>query len=134
MKGIHVILITWGLVLSFAACKKHTGNDDGHASNVNVYVLGTVGDSLIYWKNGESHFLYKQSQFLYGIGSPGIFASGNNVYAVGNKLRNTTSNSSLPVYWRNDETVILPDSTGDAVANTLFVYNNDVYAAGTCWF
>lgn len=134
MKGVHFILIAWGLVILFAACKKHAGDNDGKASNVNVYILGKVGDSLIYWKNGESHFLYKQSRFLYGIGSPSIFASGNNVYVIGNKLRNTTTISSLPVYWRNDETVILPDSTGYAVANTLFVYNNDVYAAGTCRF
>jgi hypothetical protein len=135
MRVIHSILIAWGLLVLTAACKKHTGQDAGKAPEVNVYVLGKVADSTIYWKNGEAHFLYKQSRINYDLGTPSIFATANDVYVIGNKPNNnTTFLGTIPLYWRNGETVILPDSTGNAYASTIYVSNNDIYAAGASWF
>lgn len=137
MKATPYILVMLNLIMLTGACKKHTGADEGGGttSKVNVYVLGKVADSIIYWKNGEANFLYKQSRILYNVGNPAIFATSNDVYVIGNKPNNNpTFLGSIPIYWRNGQPVTLPDSTGNAVASTIYISNNDVYAAGTCWF
>ena len=137
MKVTHCILVTWGLILISSACKKHTGNDEGGGttSKVNVYVLGKVADSVFYWKNGEAHFVYKQAGFIFDEGNPSLSVTANEVYVIGTKFNNNpTFRGFVPLYYRNDQTVILPDSTGNAAATTMYISNNDVYAAGTCWF
>jgi hypothetical protein len=137
MKATPYIIVALNLIIVTGACKKHTGNDEGGGatSKVNVYVLGKVADSIIYWKNGEANFLYKQSRILYDVGNPAIFATAKDVYVIGNKPNNNpTFLGSIPIYWRNGEAVILPDSTGNAAASTIYISGNDVYAAGTCWF
>ena len=81
MKATPYIIVMLNLIIVTAACKKHTGDDEGGGatSKVNVYVLGKVADSIIYWKNGEANFLYKQSRILYDVGNPGIFATTKDV-------------------------------------------------------
>jgi hypothetical protein len=132
MQKLIICILASGLITT-AACKKNSGAGTGNTSDVNVYVLGTVGDTLTYWKNGAPHHLYSQSRMIYNLGSPSIFASGSDVYVAGFKLNNNT-NSTIPVYWKNDATIILPDSTGYATANSIFISNNDVYVSGTSWY
>jgi hypothetical protein len=121
------------LIILSAACKKHTCHSTGpdNEKTVNVYVLGTVGDSVISWKNGTPHSVYDQSRVNNYFGSPSIVASGNNVFIPGIKLNNNTSVPAVtPLYWQNDAAVVLPDSAGNATATCIYVSNNDVYVAG----
>jgi len=120
------------LIILSASCKKHSGSDTGNAGKeVNVYVLGTVNDSVVCWKNGVARNIYSQASIINDIGSSALFASGNDVYIAGIKPNNNpTIRGAVPLYWKNDVEITLHDSTGDAVANSIFVSNNDVYVAG----
>jgi hypothetical protein len=131
-KVIHYLFIASGLLLSIVACKKNTDRDgDGNqAPTVNVYVLGTVGDSVVIWKNSMPHNRFAQPKAAYKFGSSSLFASGNDTYVAGFRLNNITGHSTSPLYWKNGITTDLPDSSGDASANSIFISNNDVYVAG----
>jgi hypothetical protein len=135
-KTAPCLLIAAFLMLLNAACKKHTSTDDpGKPTQPDIYVLGTIGDSLICWKNGEARHLYSQTKLVYVFGSPSLFVADNDVFISGNKPNNNPRLvGSTPVYWRNDAAIVLPDSTGDATATSIFVYNSDVYVAGTSWY
>jgi hypothetical protein len=133
IKTAQYLLLVSGLLLLTAACRKHTGRDgdDNQHPTGNIYVLGTVGDSVVYWKNGVAHSLFGQSKMIYKFGSSSLFASGNDAYIAGFKFNNITNYSTSPLYWKNETATLLPDSSRDAFANCIFVSNNDVYVAGT---
>ncbi len=131
-KTVHCLFIASVLILS-GACKKNTGSNDGQPAP-SIYVLGTSGDSLICWKNGEARLLNSQSTIAHVFGSPSLFVANNDVFISGNKPYRNPRVGSTPVYWRNDAAIVLPDSTGDATATSIYVSNNDVYVAGTSWY
>jgi len=121
-----------GLLLLTAACKKHTGGDDdgNQPQSVNVYVLGTIGDSAVCWKNGVARSLLAQSKIIYKFNSSSLFVSGNDAYVAGFGFNNITRYSTSPLYWKNGTATLLRDSSGDSFANSIFISNNDVYVAG----
>ena len=127
-KTVLYMIIVSGLILSAAACKKNTGRGSDWGSN--VYVLGTNGDTVIYWKNGVARNLYSQSQVMISSRNPSLFVSGNDVYIAGNLPNTTTTYSTVALYWKNEIATFLRDSSGDAAASSIFVSGNDVYVAG----
>jgi len=132
-KTVHYMIMFCGLVLLTTACKKNTSpNNTGPAAAVsNVYVLGTIGDSVVCWKNGVARNIYSQALISYDFGNPPMFVHGNDVYIAGIKPNNNPRiRGSIPLYWQNDVVITLPDSAGDAGANSIFVSGNDVYVTG----
>ena len=128
----HYLFMASGLLLLTASCKKNAGRDeDGNQAHaVKVYLLGTVGDSVVYWKNGVAHSLFSQSKVIYKFSSSSLFASGNDAYIAGFNFNNNTSYSTSPLYWKNEIATPLPDSSNDAMANSIYISNNEVYVAG----
>lgn len=125
---VHYMIMVSVLILFTAACKKNTSPD--RELSPNVYLLGTVGDSVVSWKNGVARNIYSQRLIIYNFGSPSLFVSGNDVYIPGNKPNNTTTYGTVPLYWKNEIATVLPDSSGDAITSSIFVSDNDVYVAG----
>lgn len=129
--AVHCMILISGLIIFSAACKKHTGADNGTGNSSNIYVLGTVGDTLMYWKNGEAHGLYAQSRSFYNLSSSSLFVSGDDAYVSTVKLdNNSTTLRYIPAYWKNDASVALSNPSGEAFTNSIFVSNNDVYVSG----
>jgi hypothetical protein len=131
-KTAHYLFLVSGLLILSTACRKNTGGSgDGNQSHpVNIYVLGTIRDSAVCWKNGVARSLLVQSKVLYKFGSSSLFVSGNDAYIAGFGFNNITRYSTSPLYWKNETATPLPDSSGDAFTNSIFVANNDVYVVG----
>jgi hypothetical protein len=117
-------------LVAITACQKHnSGSTANSAQSLDIYVLGTSNDSLIYWKNGQPTLLTGTHGYqAYG---NGIAISGGNVYVSGG-----SSAIQLPSYgnvWINGIASPLADSAGNA-ANTeisaIFVHGPDVFVAG----
>jgi hypothetical protein len=115
-------------LLVFTACKKRNESTAPNAA-VDIYVLGTSNDSLLYWKSGQPTLLPAVAGYqAYG---SGIAVSGSNVYACGG-----SSNIQFEGYgtlWFNGVASPLADTTGNAinsVPNVIFVNGPDVYVAG----
>src|SRR5689334_1820128 len=131
IRSIYCIFLIAVLLLLMAACRKHTGSDTGSTGKTSdVYILGKFGDSVVCWKNGVPRNIYSLARVLYDFGNSALYVSGGDVYIAGIKPNNTTVTGIVPVYWRNDAAIVLPDSTGSGGANSIFVSNNDVYASG----
>ncbi|THU39854.1 hypothetical protein FAM09_08125 [Niastella caeni] len=129
------MILVSSLVLLTMACKKNTSPNTGTGKASNVYVLGTIDDNVVCWKNGVARNIYSRAMIINDLGSPSIFVSGNDVYIPGIKPNNNpTIRGSVPLYWKNEIATVLPDSSGDASANSIFISNNDVYVAGTTYY
>ena len=120
-------------VMGLIACKKH------HETPANttppsptVYVLGSSGDTIEYWKNSVATVLTAD-----GPGTLSAFAmtvSDSDVYVAGQVVTGVSSNNleeAHAEYWKNGVGVALPDSTGLATASGIYVNGADVYVVGS---
>ena len=125
------------LLLLVASCQKHDNNPGGspRPTAPHVYVLGTVVNTLLYWKDGSPVKLDSQIRIEYQTTSSDIIASHNNVYIGGvTPGFNNSFVAGVPTYWLNGWANILPDSSGDAFANSVAVAGSDVYTAGITYY
>ncbi|OQP47302.1 hypothetical protein A4H97_07305 [Niastella yeongjuensis] len=131
-KTAYCLFIVSGLLLLTTTCKKRTGQDgdENHTPASNVYILGSIGDSVVYWKNGVAHSLAGQSKVAYNFGSSSLSVSENDVYIAGFRFNNISNFSTSPLYWKNEVPTALPDTSRDGFASSIFISNNDVYVAG----
>lgn len=117
-----------GLVLLLASCRK---NSDKPPVNTvpppTIYVLGTDGDTIKYWKNGVP---VKLGNISSGIHYNSISASGTDLYFAVSANAIGLIDVDTAKYWKNGVTTTLPDTTGSAYAGSLYVSGNDVYVAG----
>ena len=85
------------------------------------YFDSMEGDNGIVWENG------KMKHRLEGGGRPkSIYAEGNNVYVVGDKLNN---GKFIPMYWENGKAKTLGTNADDF--NYVTGSKNKIYVAGT---
>lgn len=90
-------------------------------SGADVHIVGYDGAKAKYWKNGVATSLTDGTT---SSSANAIFVSGTDVYISGNDGK--TAN-----YWKNSIATSLTDGTASrASANTIFVADNVVYAAG----
>jgi hypothetical protein len=93
--------------------------------SVTIYVLGTSGNSVVYWKNGTPFVLGPN----YKSYASGMVLAGNDLYiSGGHRITDTTS---AVQYWKNGIGTDLPDTTGRVKADGIFVSGSKVYVAGT---
>jgi len=124
------------LLSLLASCKKE---NHGSASPPpprptapNVYVLGTEGNVALYWKNGVPTKLDSQAVLAVGFNSSSLAVSNGHVYISGARPNyNGSIVAGIPVYWLNGVATTLPDSSGNASGNAIFVAGTDVYEAGS---
>lgn len=128
--------ILLSVVIGLIACKKHheTAANTTPPSST-VYVLGSSGDTIEYWKNGVATVLKAG-----GPGTLSAFAmtvSDTDVYVAGQVATGVSSNNleqAHAEYWKNGVGVALPDSTGLATASSIYVNGADVYVAGSMFY
>ena len=123
-----ILLLT--CLAAATACNKHNAGSTANSTHpVDIYLLGTSNDSLLYWKNGQPTLLTgTNGNQAYG---NGLAISNKNVYVSGG-----SSVNQLPMYgnvWINGIASPLTDTAGNT-ANTepaaIFVQGSDVYVAG----
>jgi hypothetical protein len=82
-----------------------------------IYVAGWLGDSAVYWKNGQTYYLPD--------GLPAqafsIFVSGTDVYVAGGE-------DGVARYWKNGISTVL--QSGNTFAFSIFVNDGNAYIAG----
>lgn len=121
------------VLLSLASCKKPAtiAPIAPTSSDSAVYVLGTSGNSVVYWKNGNQTILSSDPEVY----ATGMVLSDSNIYVSGGRGRGQDQYDTLGTanYWKNGNLVSLPLVSGAIGANAegLFVNGNDVYVAGT---
>lgn len=111
----------------------------------NIYTSGmsviTVSNNDVYAGWGYAHGYYKNDTMVElpvfegampEAGVKFIAINGNDVYAGGyclNKQRNLIAG-----YWKNSVWIpLMPeDSTDSSIANSIFIYNKDIYIGGNC--
>lgn len=120
-----------GIVLIAASCKKNNNNSNGsNTPSPNVYVFGTDGDTVKYWKNGTENILPGGTSGNY---YNAMFVSGSNVYIAGGTAN--TIYGGTPAYWKNGVATNLPDSgAAGSSLNAIFVSGTDVYVAGNEYY
>jgi hypothetical protein len=127
-KGVPCLILLSCLGGLFA-CRKSAAPSPFTTPDPDVYVLGSTGDSIVYWKNGTPVLLAADTPIT---SASSIFVSGKNVYVCG-----TTQGSGLlstPKYWLNGTATALTDTTGSAATSGIFVSGSAVYACGTVFF
>jgi hypothetical protein len=102
-----------------------------YVSGTDVYIAGTelAGGyaKVILWKNGVADYL---TNGFSSIAIPyGVFVNGADVYVAGFD-QHTGTGSSKAILWKNGVAIPLTDGTNYSRANSVYVYNNDVYASG----
>lgn len=125
----NLVLLLTCLAASTACNKHNSGSTSNSARSVDIYVLGTSNDSLIYWKNSQPTLLTGINGYhAYG---DGIAISGNNVYVSGG-----SSAIQLSAYgnvWINAIASPLADTAGNTTnteTSAIFVHGSDVFVAG----
>ena len=103
-------------------------------SGQNVYIGGTSRDAAnvqraTVWKNGDVFAVYPiPSGFNYGYVKSVYVDDAGNVYAAGDCA---SDNAGIPMVWKNDQVLYALTSQGSyGAANSVYVYNGDVYVAG----
>jgi hypothetical protein len=82
---------------------------------------------VTYWKNSVPNYLSDGTTTdEYSAG--GLFVSGNDVYVLGNQY--PSSGLTINKYYKNNSAVILAGVSTDIEAQTLAVFNNQVYVGG----
>ena len=100
-------------------------------SGANIYIAGTDGNDAVYWLNGRRTILPKSSNDVRAY-TTAIAVSGSDVYIVGVESRsdNNGRRRNSAVYWLNGRQVVLPNSSGQAVANDIAVSGSNIYIVG----
>lgn len=127
MKQFLVIVCAFLLLTSCSS-------DEKPAKAPNVYVVGNGriepggNNRPILWSNGKPQFL--SSPDTHGM-AVSVAVSNKDVHVVGHVKYGDVNGVSTPTYWKNG--VIQPlemDTSSDGGANSISIYNNDVYISG----
>lgn len=123
-----------GLVATYwkngVPAKLGDGTTDSHAYGIvvsggDVYVVGTEGNEVKYWKNGIDVVLPG------GHYANSIAVSGNDVYVSGGaEIYGIMESHSVAVYWKNANMVRLSNDSDISNASAIAVLDNNVYVAG----
>lgn len=107
-------------LLSFTACKKDDSDNNNSGNNSSrVIVSGYLNESPSIWYGASLKTLEEGD----GI-ARALAKSGNDIYACGD---DNTSFPRLACYWKNNVKTLI---ASNAVANSIFVENQNVYVAG----
>jgi hypothetical protein len=129
-------LLPLTFIVALAACKKHGGGTTPKAAPPDIYVLGTSGDSLEYWKNGASVALSNPAGSATYVSAMAV--ENNSVYVSGGG--NQAALQSFGELWTQVQsnpmqTAILQDTAGsttDILTDAIFADGTgDVYVGGT---
>lgn len=100
-------------------------NNDIYISGYQVLGVLNYFPDPVYWKNGIVVTLPKVNPLYYSYATC-IAATNDHVYVAGYEL----GNKYVARYWKDGLPVSLSDGSNDAVASSIFVYNNDIYISG----
>jgi hypothetical protein len=116
------------IVLPFFSCSKPNNNTDTNmplvdsTSSFHTLILGTVGDSLVVWKDDTINLLHRSYQ-PQGLSLPGqMIAVGNDIYIAGG------SENNKAVYYKNFVKTTLAQYY--SYASSISVSNGNIYVAG----
>lgn len=87
-----------------------------------VYIAGFVGNSAVYWKNGQRVTLPLLPGMNVG-SSAGIAIQGSDIYVSGYQLGARAS----AVYWKNGVAVRLPNDSSSYAGKNIVFHNNNMY-------
>ncbi|MDY0779861.1 Ig-like domain-containing protein [Tenacibaculum sp. IB213877] len=100
--------------------------------NPDVFVVGYINDGdkdiPAIWKNGELQLLDVGFEFKYLYGTS-IFVSGQDVY-VGGYGFDLGIDDQVAIVWKNSEPIILSREGENAITNSIFIRDNNVYVSG----
>lgn len=133
MKPAFTLVLPGVFLLSLlVSCKKHNHTSDNPPPPPpNVYVLGTEGNVALYWKNGTPSKVDSQTILAHSFNNSSLAVSRGNAYIAGARpYYNGSIQTGIPLYWLNGIPSTLPDSSGNAFSNAIFVSGADVYEAG----
>ena len=115
------------------ACKKnsaHPVTPPADSTKASVYVLGTTGDSLVYWKDDTIVLLATTAQVETYVND--ISVAGGHVYVSGGShTYNGRNEYGTPLLWSDGKMTQLPDASGVGTTGAVFANSTDVYVAGT---
>jgi hypothetical protein len=119
-----------------ACCKKDSHTPDTPLSPTpNVFVFGTEGNDALYWKNDTPSKVNGLPVQGFDFNSSSLAVSNGNVYISGSRLYyNGSIQAGIPMYWLNGIANSLPDSSGNAFGNAIFVSGTDVYEGGFTYY
>lgn len=135
-----LILLFSSIFLLFlpASCRKDHNTPDPTPPpppKPTVFVFGSEGNNALLWKNDTAskvnglpvgNFEFKTSTMALSNGQ--VYIAGGQVYFNG------VLQVFKPMYWLNGTATTLPDSSGDAACQAVFVSGADVYVAGTTYY
>ena len=127
VKSLVYLSLVAGLAGTIA-CKKSSSHPAGSAK-ASIYVLGTTGDSLVYWKD--------DTVVLLAISKTGetyvndLSVAGGHVYVSGGNLTYRGNLYGTPMLWTDGKMTQLPDVSGVGTTGAVFANGSDVYVAGT---
>jgi hypothetical protein len=130
-----LILLSFTTLIAGSACKKsnHPGSGNNPPNTTpSVYVLGTTGDSIVYWKDDTAHLVTTTANQPYVTITSMAVANGH-VYVCG---ADETAGPGVkviatPYLWTDGKPAILPHTSDSATASVVFTDGSDVYVAGT---
>lgn len=95
-----------------------------------TYLVGGLGDSPVYWKNGVSTYLTNGTS-TDSTEITGIFIDqDSNIYMCGNNSSTNPNFRDTPIYWKNDvrQELQIPNNVGEA--RDIMMANGHVYIVG----
>ncbi len=115
------------------ACKKnsaHPVTPPADSTKASIYVLGTTGDSLVYWKDDTVVLLATTATGDTYVND--ISIAGGHVYVSGGSITyNGRNEYGTPLLWTDGKMTQLPDASGVGTTGAVFANSTDVYVAGT---
>src|SRR5690606_6930778 len=123
----HLLGLLVLCAISFTSCSKDDDPAPPKEKEVDVYVVGAVGegkDIAKLWKSGVATNLSDGSRHTY---ARAVYVSGTDVYVAGYEINGSKNVAKL---WKNGIATNLTDGTKTAVVNSVYVSLTDVYVAG----
>jgi len=103
-------------------------------SGGDIYAAGTQNNAVTgqpmatYWKNGEPVHLTDGT--LTDAVATSIFVSGTTIYVAGYEAQHDPARPPVAKYWKNGAEINLTDGSKAAYANSIYLWENDVYIVG----
>jgi hypothetical protein len=137
MRPVLTLVLSWVFLLSLPACRKKDSHEPDAPSppTPNVYVFGTEGNDALIWKNDTATKVNGLPVPGNDFKSSSLAVSNGKVYIAGGRYYyNGSIQAGKPMYWLNGIANTLPDSSGNAFGNAIFVSGTDVYVGGFTYY
>jgi len=132
VKPFAILILVAGLA-STTACKKngdHPAPPPVTDKKPSVYLLGTTGDSIVYWKDDTLVLLGTTGSVETYVND--IAVTGGHVYVSGGThTYDFRILFGTPMLWTDGKMTQLPDTSGLGTTGGVFANGSDVYVAGT---